>query len=709
MIRSFSAFSLLCVSVSLWFNSLTQAQLPLARLDRVFPLGGCAGSDVLIDISGRDLDDVKTLHFDHPGLTAEFVKPNQFRVKIAAETPPGTYDLRAVGTYGISGSRLFAVSRGLTEVLEKEPNDTPEKAQDVPMNAAINGHSDNNGDDFFRFLARKGERVTIDCQAFRIDSTLRASMTLSDSAGKELAQSEPYYHRTDPLLDFIAPADGSYVLRIHDATFSGGLPYRVIVSNRPQIESVFPCAAIAGETVELTVFGRNLPGGTPAPEWTIRGLPLEKLTVPFTMPKDPESANRFDFRNHLPSPSLSARGVQFFPRGLEHALNPATILLADFAVTREKEPNDSADKAQEITLPTVVSGRLDKAGDIDWYSFTAKASKPIAIELYCERLEMPGDLFVIITDDAGKELATFDDHGINYNALAQFNRDPVGAFNPPKDGKYRVLVQDRYGKGGARFQYALRMGVSEPDFYPVVFHETPNQPTCPLVGRGGSGFYEVCINRWNGLAGSVTFEAEGLPPGVTCRPVHVSPQTQFANMVFTAAPDAPEWAGTIRLKAHATVDGKRIERAVRCCQRRWPIDNINTSRICRDIGLAVRGKAPYVVKMPSGEVTVAAGGSLETKATVERLWPEFKGKLQLNGLNLPPGFGIAAVNVPEDKTEATVKITVAPNVPPGTYTLDLRGDGQVPFTRDAKTGSKPVRVANPSTPLTVVVTAAAKK
>src|SRR5437660_769777 len=105
-----------------------RAELPQVRLDRIFPLGGRAGSDVSLEIAGRDLDDVKSLHFDHPGLRAEFLKPNQFRVTVAADTPPGTYEVRAVGKYGISGARLFAVNRGLEEVTEARGNDTADKA-----------------------------------------------------------------------------------------------------------------------------------------------------------------------------------------------------------------------------------------------------------------------------------------------------------------------------------------------------------------------------------------------------------------------------------------------------------------------------------------------------------------------------------------------------------------------------------------------------
>ena len=262
LLESFSPSLLgltLCVLCVLCGES--SAELPQIRLDRVFPLGGEAGSEVVVEIAGKDLDDAKALHFDRPGLQAEWVKDKQFRVKVAADVPPGAYDVCAVGKYGISAGRLFAVSRGLTEVLEKEPNDTPEKAQEAPLNSAINGRCDGNGDDYFRFPAKQGQRITLDCQAFRLDSTLRAVLVLTATDGKVIGQSSPYFHRTDPLLDVVIPADGEYVVGLHDATFSGDLPYRLIVSDRPQLENAFPCAVVPGETAELTILGRNLPGG----------------------------------------------------------------------------------------------------------------------------------------------------------------------------------------------------------------------------------------------------------------------------------------------------------------------------------------------------------------------------------------------------------------------------------------------------------------
>jgi hypothetical protein len=682
------------------------AQLPHARLDRAYPLGGAAGSDVVVEIVGQDLD-AETLHFDHPGFKSKRLEPNKFRVCIAADVPEATYELRAVGKFGVSNSRLFAVSRGMTEVAEKEPNDAPEQAQAVPLNAVINGKSDGNGDDYFRFPLKAGQRVVIDCWGYRLDSMLRAALVVSSADGKELVRSRPYHALTDPLVDFVAPADGDYLVRLHDTTYSGDLPYRLVVSTRPHIESVFPPAVVPGEKTELTVYGRNLPGGKPAPEWTLLDRPLEAVKLSWAAPKEAAGLGRFDFREHpAGAASVSLRGLQPALSELEKALSPATLIVAPHPVIREQEPNDTPQKAQRLALPATVCGRLDRPGDADWYTFTAKAGESFAIDLHCERLGRPGDLFGVVINEKGEEVANIDDHGINVDSLTQYNRDPQGVFTAPADGKYRLLIQDRYRSGGARFIYVFSIGKPRPDFSPIAFHASNPEPTCPLVRQGGSTHCELCLNRLN-FSGPVVVEAKDLPAGVTFAPVHVSPQTETAPLVFTAAADAPQWSGPVRLVAWAMIDGKRVERPVCWAERR--LNNPNSpSRLCRQLCLAVRPGAPYAIKMPVGSVKVAAGGSVSVTASVERMG-DFKGKVQLNDLMLPPGFAVGAVEAAEGKNAAQLKLTVADNVPAGSYTVVVRGDAQVPFRRDPKADPMTLRVADPSTPLTVVVTPVAKK
>src|SRR5262249_52966231 len=156
----------------------------------------------------------------------------------------------------------------------------------------------------------------------------------------------------------------------------------------------------------------------------------------------------------------------------------------------------------------------------------------------------------------------FDDGGRTVNTLAQLHRDPVGLFTAPADGTYRVAVRERYGKGGPCHAYALRVGTPRPDFAAVISHETPSDPTCPVVRRGGSAHYDLHINRLDGFDGPVEVRAQGLPPGLTCPPVHVGPGVELASVVFTASADAREWSGAVRLVACATVDGVEIEREV---------------------------------------------------------------------------------------------------------------------------------------------------
>lgn len=198
-----------------------QAELPLIRFDRLSPIGAAAGSTLEVEILGGDIEEVKSLLFDHPGLKAEFVKERFFKVSVAADVPAGTYDVRLVGRFGVSNPRLLAISHGLTDVAEVEPNNEPEKSQLVAVNSAINGSSDQNGEDWFRFEAKRGQRVTVDCLGTRLDSTVDGTLTLTNKAGKQLASNSDYFG-ADPFLDFVAPEDGEFFVKFHDLTFNGG-------------------------------------------------------------------------------------------------------------------------------------------------------------------------------------------------------------------------------------------------------------------------------------------------------------------------------------------------------------------------------------------------------------------------------------------------------------------------------------------------------
>ena len=74
--------------------TITQAELPLIRFDRLSPIGAAAGSTIEVEVLGGDIEEAKSLLFDHPGLKAEFVKERFFKVNVAADVLAGTYDVR---------------------------------------------------------------------------------------------------------------------------------------------------------------------------------------------------------------------------------------------------------------------------------------------------------------------------------------------------------------------------------------------------------------------------------------------------------------------------------------------------------------------------------------------------------------------------------------------------------------------------------------
>ena len=114
-----------------------------------------------------------------------------------------------------------------------------------------------------------------------------ARASLLDKSGRELKKVKQGAG-PDPVLDFTAPADGAYTIKLYDEIYGGGNDYfyRLTASAAPFVDFVFPASAPAGTTAQFTLYGRNLPGGKPADGLTAGGLPLEKLPVNVSLPAE---------------------------------------------------------------------------------------------------------------------------------------------------------------------------------------------------------------------------------------------------------------------------------------------------------------------------------------------------------------------------------------------------------------------------------------
>ena len=691
---------------------VSRGELPSIRLDRIQPLGAAAGATVEVEVAAADAEEAKQLLFDHPGIRAELTAPNKFKVSVAADVPEGTYDARLAGRFGVSNPRLFAVSHGLTDVPEKEPNNGLAEAQAIPLNSAVAGASDSNNQDVFRFAARQGQRLTLECQAGRLDSELDASLAVLGPSGAVLASNSDYRGR-DPLVDFLCPADGEYLVEVHDLSYRGGYPYRLIVSERPDVENVFPRAVEPGKPVELTALGRNFGTAGQKSSWTIDDRPLEEFRFNFTPPPAADALGNFRFLEHPTAYSVLPTAATCTLSGFQVRVPLAggsapaiTLLAAQGPVTLEKEANDTLDAPQALSLPATVSGRFDRPRDADWFQFTAEEQGRYEIQVYSERIGGNADPYVVVVDDQKNRIAEFDDFGHRMNAFDGHLRDPVGSVDLAKGRTYRLLVQDRYGRGGARYQYVLTVRRSKPDFYVAAIHGANPGPSGVNVWQGGSAHVDLVIHREDGFGGPVTVTVEGLPPGLHAAEVKIANDTRGV-MTFWSDAGAPAWNGTVKLTAKGEQEGQAIVREVRPYTRVWTDPNMGSSRPTRELAIAIVERAPYSLKVVPEKATLKTNDKLELKVQATRYWPEFKAPIRVIGLGLPGGFQFAESEIAENGLEKTFTLQLV-NVRPGEYTLTLLGQAQVPFKKDPAGTAANTLVSMPSLPLTVIVEAEKK-
>ena len=709
--------SLLATVFFLAVMTPAHAQLQIPRLNSIFPCGGKQGTTVDTVIAGGELTDATGLYFSHPGITAQPAGPGKFKVAIAKDVPVGSYDVRVISPLGLSNFRAFVVG-DLDEIQEKEPNNEPSQAQRVSLPVVINGRMDGGTDvDHYVFTAKKGQRVVINCWAWRIDSELDGTLQLYDPKGKELAYSGDYYGR-DPFIDFTASEGGDYTVKIWDFVYGGGSDYyyRLHIGSLPHIDAVVPAALKPGTKNTVTIYGRNLPGGTSS-GMDIEGRTLEMITR--EIDADPALALGLSTGQAIRPNQSSLDGIAYRLATPAGSSNPVFLAFTNHPILVEKEPNNDRATAQRLPIPCDVTGSFAPVGDKDCYTFLAKKGEKLVIEIFGERQSGLIDPLVTGFDPKGKRIFTGDNgfgRNIGQIRFTTDTRDVRWEFTPPADGEYAVQVRDQYyqQRGSLRFTYRLSIRRPQPDFRLIVVPNHETQPDATVVGRGGRHWMDVLAFRNDSFDEPIRVEATNLPPGVTCEPVVIGPGKTSAPLVFFAAKDAPLGHAEIRVLGKAAIDGIETMRVARGGGLTWQTTNTpGIARMADSIVLAVRNPAPFTLTASAIATKVVAGEKLSIQVQVVRAegWNE---NVQLAGLDLPQGGVIALLAVPRGSTQGTVELSLPANLKPGTYSFCISGAGQAPrdFVRPADTNrprGASGRIVLPSNAITVVVEAPRNK
>lgn len=726
--------------LSAWTSS-AMAQLPTTRLLACFPPGGKQGTQVEFTItSGTDLEGVSTLYFSHPGITAtQKTQPvkgkdqpqpvaNQFVVSIAGDVPPGLYDVRAVGTYGVSNPRFFVVG-DLAETAESEPNDRPEQATAVSIESTINGRSNRATDvDFYRLTASAGQRVIISCDAERIDSRMDATFELFDSSGRRIAASRDF-HRHDPLIDITFPADGEYLLKVFDFTYGGGNEhfYRLTVSNKPHLDFVFPPSITMDQPASVAVFGRLLPSGGPSDLLSRDHRPLEQQAVEARFAEDPASHQRFDWADRVTAAESGLDAISFRLPSPQGVSNPIHIAGARDPVVVETEPNNLPEQSQTVNVPCEVVGQFQTVGDDDWFQFQAEKGEVYWIEVISSRLGLPTDADLLVVqvtkNDKGQEqvkelkslnASTATIGGTNFHTASD---DPIFRLQAPAAGTYRIRIEDLYrgSRGDPSLIYRVSLRHPEPDFRVVAMPAMPknvndgNQlknadPWTLRLRKGGSEQFRLFAFRRDGFNGPIDVTVTGLPPGVTCSGATIGPGQTETRVVLSAEEKAADWVGPLSLMAKAAIGDVELVREVRPATVVWPARATPAKvRLSRDFVLAVGEVAPYAVHAQWGEATVPQSYQLQVPVKLTRRG-EFKNPVSLAAAMLPPKVQNGALTLAPNQAEGVIRLFVPQDAPPGRYTFYLQSTSKVSFKKPADKKAADRAVFDPSNPVTLTIT-----
>ena len=605
-----------------------QVTLPLPRLLTIMPMGGQAGTNVEVTITGENIEDVTELTFSTPKITAKPVAGavNKFTVSIAADAAVGVYDARVMSRLGMSSVRAFSVNK-LPEVVRTKANNTLETALPLAVGSICNATMTKRAVDFYSFQGVKGQPVAIDCAAVGIDSRLTPVLILADGKGADLK-----VNRTGGMIDFTPPADGSYIIKVSDLTYQGGERhfYRLALQKSP--------AEPQPQTQTVS-----------AMSWPPAGLAASAAA------KEVEPNNKDAQKISLPCDISGA----FFPA--------ADVDTYEFTA-----------KKGETWWVEVASERLGLNTDPFVLVQQVKDGKFTDVaELY---------------DIAPPMKVTSNGYSYDGPPYDAGSPDVLGKFEVKEDGTYRLQVRDLFGgtRSDPHNVYRLLVRQAAPDFSLAAWavHMTLRNGdraslSKPMALRQGDArAFEVVVQRRDGFDGEIEIAMEGLPMGVSAAGLKIGKGKTYGHLILTADEKAPRGFSLAKITGKAVIGGKEVVRPVRLASMEWPVKDakgeIPAPRLMADIPVSVTDseQAPLSITLAENKVFEAKVGET-LKIPLKLAW-----RNEFNGTSIKVkayGEGFSAIkefDIPLTAATHELALNLAElKIAPGDYTFALQSLG----------------------------------
>ncbi len=520
----------------------------------IFPAGGQRGTTVPVRVGGCYFHGEAGFEMLGAGITAsarvkltntvwfegpQIVQPASQRsedyprdhagsVRIVADAPTGARYWRAWTSQGVTPAMKFIVGE-LPEIVETELDGEPLPVAVTPP-LTINGRIFPREDvDVWTFPAKTGQAFSLSVAALSLGSPLQARLVVLDPTGQPL-QEAIASQRADPTLQFTAPRDGTYSVRIDDVN-SAGLQtyvYRLTITDQPVVTRVFPLGGKRGESVKLELSGQ--------------ALPTKQIEV------------------KLPTVTASTAAVPIAFPGKR--LTTALLELDDLP----EQIHSAASCA--FNAPSVLNGRIATAGSTNTWRFAAKKGDALELTLAASRLGSALTPVLLITDTDGKSAGRAE-------AAPGESADLTLNFKAPADGDFLLHVSDRFAsRGGPDFAYRLRIAppATASDFQlslandslTVIRETADGETTAPGKPKRGSkqqpGKLKVNVLATGGFKSEIDLTVEGLPANVTASGTKIASGRTTTDLSFSAEYAAKISVAHLTVQGTATINGEKVTR-----------------------------------------------------------------------------------------------------------------------------------------------------
>ncbi|WP_425614449.1 hypothetical protein NA78x_004317 [Anatilimnocola sp. NA78] len=579
------------------------------------------------------------------------VEQLKVRFHVAVDALPGVRDVRVVTPLGVSTVGQLVVGTGPV-VVEGSNNDSLDKATVVQVPATICGCVEKAEDvDFFKFHATAGQALNFHVWAGRLQDKIHdlqqhcdPILMLRNSAGVTIAASDNYF-RADPLLSHKFEQEGDYVLEIRDVRYQGNQywEYAIEVSPQPVVESVFPLGVARNATTELKGAG-----------FLLADKPLS-VQLPADAP-------------------LGQQWLQ--ATSDERTTSPFAVEVTDLPLVAElADENNSAEKAQSITVPAGVNGRLGAEGDVDYFAFDAKKGDAYSLEIVARRRNSQLDSHLRLLNEKGAQLQLSDDLKLGKR---NFSDSWLENWIAPADGKYFIDIRDVHLRGGDRFPYFLKVTRAQPYF--ELYLDTDKTQ----IPRGSSSVVFCRVERKCGFTGPVDLTVENLPAGVTATCGRIQGGKAVDAIIVLQADDDAEFNCTnLRVTGtavHELADGAKLELTAvgqpyqetyqpGGGRGHWPVET-HFATVTDDLDIRQVSVSTTEIKLEQGssqkiEVTIDRSPDFKTNVTLDMLYRHLASSF---GDSLPPGVTLddkqAKTLLAGPATTGFVTIKAAADAPP---------------------------------------------